>query len=166
MNYPRRHMCWQSKRVYWEVVLRQRAGVWGHPGGLLCSLSFYGDGISSWVVSGQSLWLAFLVALLSQDGFQGGGFWEVGRTHGISFWPFPISSSWWWLVSSMFLTRISCRKITHVNSYHGTWSRWVISVSVFPNTLFPFLLCLVMVFSVFSPELLIPVDYVPPPSLH
>ena len=40
----------------------------------------------------------------------------------------------------------------------------MISVSVFPNTLFPLLLYLV-VFPVFSLELLLPVDYVPPPSL-
>ena len=36
----------------------------GNPGGLLChwahSLEFYGDGISFWVVSGQSLWLQVL----------------------------------------------------------------------------------------------------------
>ena len=28
--------------------------------------------------------------LLSQDGFQQGDFWEIGRTYGISFWPLPI----------------------------------------------------------------------------
>ena len=48
-------------------------------------------------------------------------FWEVGRTCGLvsplSFWPFPYSSGWWWLVSSVFLTRISCPKITHANCY-------------------------------------------------
>ena len=26
-----------------------------------------------------------------------------GRTSGISFWPFPKSSGWWWLVSFVFL---------------------------------------------------------------
>ena len=38
--------------------------------------------------------------------------------------PFDLSQmllSWWWLVSSMFLTRTSCPKITHVNSYYFTF---------------------------------------------
>ena len=60
---------------------------------------------------------SFLVvhASLSQGGFQRGGFWEVGRTCDVSCWPFACSSRsrWWWLVSSIFLTRTSCRKITH-----------------------------------------------------
>ena len=33
-----------------------------------------------------------------------------GRTCSVSFRPFPNSSSWWWLISSIFLTRISCHK--------------------------------------------------------
>ena len=40
-----------------------------------------------------------------------------GRTRGVSFWPFPNSSSWWWLISSIFLTRISCHKTTHANGH-------------------------------------------------
>ena len=40
-----------------------------------------------------------------------------GRTRSVSFWPFPNSSNWWWLISSMFLTRISCRKTIHANGY-------------------------------------------------
>ena len=39
------------------------------------------------------------------------------RTHGVSFWPFPNSSSWWWLISSIFLTRIPCHKTAHANGY-------------------------------------------------
>ena len=35
---------------------------------------------------------------------------------------------------SLFLTRISCRKTTHANSYYGAWPGWVVSVSVFPLT--------------------------------
>ena len=31
------------------------------------------------------------------------------------------SSSWRWLVSSMFLTRTSCCKIPHKNGYYGIW---------------------------------------------
>ena len=38
---------------------------------------------------------------------------------------FPNSSGWWWLVSSVFLTRTSCCKITHANGYydalHASW---------------------------------------------
>ena len=79
---------------------------------------------------------------LRQDEFQRGGFWEVGRTYGlaspfISFWPFPNSSGWWWLVSSVFLTRISCCKITHADGYCAAWPGWAVSVSVSPNTYSP-----------------------------
>ena len=47
---------------------------------MACSLWFYGDGISFWVVFGQSSDSeSFLVvqALFSQDGCQSEGFWEV-----------------------------------------------------------------------------------------
>ena len=49
---------------------------------------------------------SFLVVhtLLSQDGCQRGGFWEVAG-HMAS--PFDLSS-WWWLVSSELLIRTSC----------------------------------------------------------
>ena len=48
MNCPRRHMCWHSKRFYWERAPGWRAVGWGKPGELLCqSCRFYGDGISS-----------------------------------------------------------------------------------------------------------------------
>ena len=63
----------------------------------------------------------------------------LGRSkiRGISFWPFLYSSGWWWLVCSTFLTRTSCRQITHanINSYYGPWTGWAVSVSVFPLTL-------------------------------
>ena len=40
---------------------------------------------------------------------------DFGRTYGlasaVSFWLFPNSSDWWWLVCSESLTRISCSKI-------------------------------------------------------
>ena len=35
---------------------------------------------------------------------------------------------------SLFLTRISCRKTTHANSYYGAWPGWAVSVSVLPLT--------------------------------
>ena len=58
-----------------------------------------------------------------------------GQTCGVSFRPFPNSSSWWWLISSIFLTRTSCHKTTHVNGYYGAWQGWVVSVSVLPLTI-------------------------------
>ena len=58
-----------------------------------------------------------------------------GRTRGVSFRPFPNSSGWWWLISSIFLIRISCHKTTHANGYYGAWPGWVISISVLPLTL-------------------------------
>ena len=54
-----------------------------------------------------------------------------GWTRGVSFWPFPNSSGWWWLISSVFLTRISCPKTTHANGYYGAWPETV-SISVLP----------------------------------
>ena len=57
-----------------------------------------------------------------------------GRARGISFWPLPNSSGWWWLTSSVFLAKTSCCKITHANGYYGAWPGWVVSVSVFTLT--------------------------------
>ena len=54
-----------------------------------------------------------------------------GHTHGISFWLFLTSSGWWWLISSVFLPRTSCHKITHANSYYGAWPGWAVSISGF-----------------------------------
>ena len=73
---------------------------------------------------------SFLVvhALLSQGGCQRKEFWEVvGR--------FPNSSGWWWLISSMFLTRTSCRKTTRANGCYGAWPGCAVSVGVHPLTL-------------------------------
>ena len=53
-----------------------------------------------------------------------------GRTHGVSFWPYLNFSSWWWLVSSVFLTRTSCSKIIDTNGYYGAYPGGVVSVSV------------------------------------
>ena len=47
---------------------------------------------------------------------------------------FPNSSGWWWLISSVFLIRISCHKTTHTNGYYGAWPGWAVSVSVLPLT--------------------------------
>ena len=55
-------------------------------------------------------------------------------TCGVSFQPFPNFSSWWWLISSIFFTRISCHKTIHANSYYGAWSGWEVSIRVLPLT--------------------------------
>ena len=60
-----------------------------------------------------------------------------GRTGSVSSRPFLNSSGWWWLISSVFLIRISCHKTTHANSYYGAWPGWAVSISVLPLTLLP-----------------------------
>ena len=57
-----------------------------------------------------------------------------GWTLGASFLLFPNSSGWWWLISSIFLIRISCHKTTHANGYYGAWPGWAVSISVLPLT--------------------------------
>ena len=47
---------------------------------------------------------------------------------------FPELFGWWWLISSVFLTRISYPKTTHTNGYYGAWPGWAVSVSVLPLT--------------------------------
>ena len=57
-----------------------------------------------------------------------------GWTYDVSFWPFLNSSSWWTLISSVLLTRTSCRKTIHANSYYDAWPGWAVSISVLPLT--------------------------------
>ena len=98
-----------------------------------CGSQFYGDGIHFRVVSGQSFWLRVLPggARIAQSRWLparrilGGG-----RTRCISLWPFLNSSGWWWLVSTVFLTRTSYHKIIHTDGYYGACPEWVVSVSV------------------------------------
>ena len=122
-----------------QVALLERAPQWrapgqGNPGELLClvadSLGFYGDGVSFWVVFGQSFWLRVLLGCsqiaqprrMPARRILGGS-----STGGVSFWPFSNLSGWWWFVGSMFLTRIFCPKTIHTN---GAWPGWAVSVSV------------------------------------
>ena len=88
------------------------------------SLGFYGDGL----VSGLSLTNRYDSRVLPGGTCIVQPRWMPtrrilggGRTRGISFWPFPNFSDWWWLVSSMFLTRTSCHKITH------KWLLWCLA---------------------------------------
>ena len=74
---------------------------------------------------------SFLVvhALFSQDGCQREGCWEVVG-HVVS--PFDLSRTLLvrWLISSVFLSRTSCGKTTHVNGCYGAWPGWAVSVSI------------------------------------
>ena len=100
---------------------------------------FYGDGMSFQVVFSRSFWLRVLPggAHLVQPRWMperrilGGGSW----TCGVSFLPFPNSSGWWRLISSVFFTRTSCSKTTHANGYYGAWPGWAVSISVLPLTI-------------------------------
>ena len=40
-----------------------------------------------------------------------------------------------WLISSVFLSRTSCRKTIHANGYYGSWPGWAVSISVLPLTI-------------------------------
>lgn len=133
-------MCWQLWRLYWEAVPGRKQQV-KEPGRsalhVAHSLGFYGEGVSFWAVSGQSFWLRLLPGGtgISQPRWilarrmMGGG-----RICGISFDLSRNSSSWWWHVSSVFLTKISCHNITHANGYCVAWSGWAVSFSVSPNS--------------------------------
>ena len=101
------------------------------------SLRFYGDGISFHVVFSQSFWLGALPGgpCLVQLRWMPARILGGGWTRGVAFWPFLNSSSWWWIITSPFLSRASCLKTTHANSYYGVWPWWVVSNSeFFPNT--------------------------------
>ena len=101
---------------------------------MACSLGLYGDGISLRVVFRRSFWLRVLPggAGLVQPTWMPGRILGGGRTCGVSFWPFPNFPSWWWLMSSLFLTRISSPKTTQANGYYGAWPGWAVSVSELP----------------------------------
>ena len=67
---------------------------------------FYGDGISFQVVFSQSFGLRVLpggTCLVQPRWMPVRRILGSGWTCGISFWPFPNSSGWWWLISFMFL---------------------------------------------------------------
>ena len=93
----------------------------------------FGNGISFWVVFSHSFWRRVLpggTRLVQPRWMPARRILGGGRTCGVSFWPFLTSSGWCWLISSMFLTRISCPKTTHANGHYGAWPGWAVSVSV------------------------------------
>ena len=102
------------------------------------SLRFYGDGVSFWVVFSQSFWLRVLPGgahLFPPRWMPARRILGGGWTCGVSFWLLLNSSGWWWLISSLFLTKTSCHKITDANGYWGAWPGWAVSVSVLPLTI-------------------------------
>ena len=144
MNCPRRHMCWQSKRFYWEgpPQVESSKGTPEHCSARWLTVSGF---MVMELVSGLSLAShsdseSFLVVhtWLSQDGSVR-GILGGGWTPGVTFWPFLNSLCWWQLISSLFLIRTSCHKTIHANCYYGAWPGWAASVSVLPLTL---VLCL------------------------
>ena len=135
VNCPR-HVCWQSKRLYWEGAQQAEGTQEG------CSVTWLtvSGFLVMRLVSG-CLWPIILT--------QGSSWWSMhcsskmdaarrilggGKTRDISFWPSLNSCDWWWLVSSRFLTRTSCHKIIHANGYYGAWLVWVVSARMFPLT--------------------------------
>ena len=101
---------------------------------MACTLRFYGNRVSFCLVPGKSFWLRgrappcpFLVehSLLSQDGFQGKGFWEDAMTYRLVshlfFWLFSSSFGGWQIVSSEFFTKTSCCEMTHAGGYYRAW---------------------------------------------
>ena len=100
------------------------------------SLGFYGDGIRfgwSWpiiLIQCLSWWRRHHSAKMDASERDSGKWTDMGCL----LLTFPNSSDWWWLISSLFLTRISCHKTTHANGYYGTWPGWAVSVNVLPLT--------------------------------
>ena len=91
--------------------------------------------VSRWSLANHSNSESFLVAhasLIKMDASR--GILGNGRTRGVSFRPFPDSSGWWWLISSVFLIRISCHKTTHQMVTMVSGPGWAASVSVRPLT--------------------------------
>ena len=94
--------------------------------------------VSGWSLANHSNSESFLVAhaCIAQPRWMlARGILGSGRTRGVSFRPFPSFSDWWWLISSVFLIRISCHKTTHANGYYDTWPGWAVSISVLPLTI-------------------------------
>ena len=114
------------------------AGGEGNPGEQLCPVAAISGFMMMGLVSGLSLanhsWWYMPCSAKMDASEKDSGKWS-------DLWclllPFPNSSGWWWLISSVFLTRTSCYKTTHANSYYGAWSGWAVSISVLPLTTLP-----------------------------
>ena len=124
-------MGWQSKRLFWGRAPRWRAAGWGtqeNPSATwLAVLGFMVMGLVSWLsLVNHSDSGSFLVVLtlLSQGGFQWGGFWEVSRTYGWHLL-YPFDPSQILLVGGSLLIPYSsvtcCCKITLASGYYFAW---------------------------------------------
>ena len=141
MNCPRRHMCWQSKRFYWE----------GHPGGEQESKGTQESCSAAWLAvlgfmvmglfSGLSLANisdseSFLVVhtLFCQVDIRekDSGRWSDMWCHLLTFPELLLVAE---AYSSVFLTGTSCRKTTYANGYYAAWPGWTVSISVLPLTI-------------------------------
>ena len=126
-NCPRRH-----------VLTKQEILLGGHPSGEQQGKGSQENSSATWLaVSGfmvmglVSRWS--LATNHSNSVFPGGariaqprwmlerGILGSGPTRSVFFRPFSNCFSWWWLISSIFLIRISCHKTTHANGYYGAW---------------------------------------------
>ena len=126
MNCPRRHVLTKQ-----DILLGK--GTWAESRRVRePRRTAMPGGIGFWVVFSQSFWLRVLPGGVChvQPRWMPVMILGGGWTCGVSFWPFLNSSGWWWLISSVFLTRTSCRKTTHANGYYDAWPGWVVSISV------------------------------------
>ena len=99
------------------------------------SLGFYGNGVSFWVVSCQSLWLRVLPGgtCIAQPKWLPVRRILGGHVDWCLFSPFGLSQI------LPFVTRTSCCKITCASGYYGAWLGRAVSVSGTPNTITTFL---------------------------
>ena len=140
MNCPKRTHVLTKHKILLGRGAPEESNRVGDPGKLLChtahSLGLFGDRISFRVVFGQSFWLRVLprgAHIVQPRWMPARRILGGGQTCGVSFWPCLNSSDWWWLISSVFLTRTSCDKISQADGYCGIWPRWAVSVSASPN---------------------------------
>ena len=119
---------WMDSRSWWwtgRAGMLQFMGLWRVGHNWVTELNRT-EMISFQVVFSQSFWLRVFpggVCLdqprwMSARRILGGGW-----TCGISFWPFPNSSSWWWLISSVFLTSTSCKWLLWSLARVGSFSQ-------------------------------------------
>ena len=124
MNFPRRRMYWQIKRLYWEEMRRESNRVSELRCRVAHRLRLYSNEVSFWIVYGQSsclvhIWsdlVTFRVvhASLSQDGFHWEGFWEGSHLH-------LATPKFSWLLfdcSTMLFIGTSSCETTHASGYH------------------------------------------------
>ena len=137
MNCPRRHLCWQSKRFYWERVLRWRAVGKGTQENSSATWLPVSGFMVMGLVSVLSLASHVVHALFSQDGCQRKGFWEV-----VGYVVSPFDLSWTLPVGGGLLVPCSLlgppvlkqlmQMVTMVPGHGGR-----VSVSMLPLTITP-----------------------------